>query len=109
MAKIKHFADINGQTIELIAVASMKNSEFAAKFPGVKGRRYDSFSMFVGVSAGMKWSDAVPVTRVIQYKSFPSKHVCDARCMGATGKTMNCECSCGGKNHGRGFNCEAAA
>ena len=23
---------------------------------------------------------------------------CDARCMGATGP--NCECSCGGKNHG---------
>lgn len=27
-------------------------------------------------------------------------HVCDARCMGATGPS--CECSCGGKNHGSG-------
>ena len=25
-------------------------------------------------------------------------HECDPRCTGATGK--NCECSCGGKNHG---------
>ena len=47
-------------------------------------------------------------TRCIQYKNFASKHVCDARCMGATGKTMNCECSCGGKNHGRGFAAEVA-
>lgn len=29
---------------------------------------------------------------------------CDARCMGAKGH--NCECSCGGANHGRGFICE---
>ena len=32
---------------------------------------------------------------------------CDGRCMGATGPV--CECSCGGKNHGRGsIVCEAA-
>ena len=28
-------------------------------------------------------------------------HVCDIRCMMATGP--DCECSCGGANHGRGF------
>lgn len=104
MATVKYF---NGET-ELVAVTSMQNKEFAAKFPNVKGRRYDGFSMRVGVAAGMKWSDAIPVERIINYKSNPSRHECDARCMGATGKTMNCECRCGGKNHGRmSFNCTA--
>lgn len=49
----------------------------------------------------------LPVERIVNYKSNPSKHECDARCMNASGRTMNCECSCGGKNHGKGkFNCE---
>lgn len=33
-------------------------------------------------------------------KGFQTEHVCDARCTSATGP--NCECSCGGKNHGAG-------
>lgn len=44
----------------------------------------------------------VKVERVVNYKSNPSRHECDARCMNASGRTMNCECACGGKNHGRG-------
>jgi hypothetical protein len=44
----------------------------------------------------------VPVERTVFYKSSPSKHVCDDRCVNATGRTMKCECSCGGKNHGKG-------
>jgi hypothetical protein len=49
-------------------------------------------------------------TRVVIRKSMPSNHECDARCMNATGRTMQCECSCGGKNHGKGNSliCEAA-
>jgi len=39
-----------------------------------------------------------PATRVIFYKLRPSLHRCDARCMNARGH--NCECSCGGANHG---------
>jgi hypothetical protein len=51
----------------------------------------------------------VQADRAVRYKSNPSRHECDARCMNATGRTMNCECSCGGKNHGRGgLVCEAA-
>lgn len=51
----------------------------------------------------------VRVTRVVQRKSNPSNHECDARCMFATGRSMQCECSCGGKNHGKGaITCEAA-
>lgn len=46
--------------------------------------------------------------RVVRLKSNPIKHVCDARCMNATGRIMQCECACGGKNHGAGsFNCSA--
>lgn len=52
----------------------------------------------------------IPVERVINFKSSPSSHECDARCMNASGRTMNCECSCGGKNHGRGaFACAEVA
>lgn len=52
---------------------------------------------------GEGWKqDYQPATRVVNYKSNPSRHECDARCMNASGKTMNCECACGGKNHGKG-------
>ena len=52
----------------------------------------------------------VTAERVIERKSGASNHKCDARCLNATGKIMKCECSCGGKNHGRGaFVCEVAA
>jgi hypothetical protein len=37
----------------------------------------------------------VPVTQVIAYTSTKK---CDARCVNA--KRHDCECSCGGKNHG---------
>lgn len=116
MAKVLYF---NGET-ELTAITGMKNAEFAARFPGVKGRRDDGYHMLVGRPVnvapqfiqGQGWdkSTLVPVERVINYKSNPSKHECDARCVNATGRTMNCECSCGGKNHGRGsFQCSEAA
>ena len=39
--------------------------------------------------------------RLIHYAAKPSRHSCDARCMSARGP--NCECHCGGKNHGAGF------
>ena len=55
---------------------------------------------------GLGWTGYVKVERSIRYKSNPSKHECDARCINATGRVMNCECSCGGKNHGKGaFKC----
>lgn len=38
-------------------------------------------------------------TRMIEYKSQPSLHKCDGRCLSAKGH--KCECECGGKNHGR--------
>ena len=57
-----------------------------------------------------KWiRPEIKVERKISYKSNPSRHECDARCINATGRTMQCECSCGGVNHGRGaFQCAAS-
>lgn len=116
MAKVLYF---NGET-ELHNVTGMDNKEFAKRFPGAKCRRYDGYSMWVGRPVGsverfipgQGWdkSDLLPVERVITYKSNPSRHECDARCMNANGRTMNCECSCGGKNHGRAnFICNEVA
>jgi hypothetical protein len=42
------------------------------------------------------------ITRTVRLKSSPSRHVCDVRCINAKGRAMECECACGGKNHGRG-------
>jgi hypothetical protein len=102
MTSIRHFSDLGGQAVELGAIAPMGNAEFAARFPGVRGRRYDGYSMMVGFPAGRAHaSQALPVTRSIQYKSNPSLHVCNAKCVG--GKVNGvCECRCGGKNHGVG-------
>lgn len=62
-----------------------------------------------GISAmawpGRKGIHAVPLhgsdlVRVVAYNPNGSKHACDARCR--TAKGHNCECSCGGVNHGIG-------
>lgn len=97
---------------ELDFIQGLLNNDFAAQFPNMKGRRYDGFSMMVGSPIGSprsydhaakRWtSTLLPVQRIIEYKSRPSRHECDGRCLNATGRTMQCECSCGGKNHGRG-------
>jgi hypothetical protein len=92
MATTKYFSGDK----EVTYYGPMKNAAFAAAFPGVKGKWFDSFARIVGKADGV----VLPVTRVITYKSNPSLHKCDARCMNATGG--NCECSCGGKNHGAG-------
>lgn len=43
----------------------------------------------------------VKISRVVDYKIKGTKHKCDSRCQSARGRTMNCECACGGKNHGK--------
>jgi hypothetical protein len=95
MAKLKYFSTCQGEVVELTAIAhsgavSTKAQEFSGLCPTC-GSRHQA-------------------QRQINYKAFPSKHECDARCINAQGRTMNCECSCGGKNHGKGrFNCTAEA
>lgn len=99
MANFKFFADLNGETIPLHGnILGIKNAEFAAKYPGLKGRRFDSFEMQAMYGPD---NQLYPVTRVIEFKSNPSRHECDARCLHAKGRIMKCECSCGGKNHGK--------
>jgi hypothetical protein len=86
--------------------ATVRNERFAALFPGVKGLRDDSFSKLIGFAADVPYkfdgTGSQPVDRVIYFKKNPSLHKCDARCLNAKGH--NCECSCGGKNHGAGSN-----
>lgn len=91
MANIKFFADrADGTTLEFSRVDYRSRKDI---------RGYDRV-------AG-QW---VQCNRKVEYKANPSRHECDARCMNATGRTMKCECACGGKNHGRGtFSCAAEA
>jgi hypothetical protein len=102
---MKYFSDVGGATVELLSnsIYGMNNAEFVQRWPDIKGKRYDSFRMCVGLPPDGKYKqDELPLTRRINYKSHPSKHECDARCMHAKGRTMNCECRCGGANHGIG-------
>lgn len=108
MADIRYFSDADGEARELRSVTQMRNAEFAARFPGVKGRRADGYTMWVGLPDGGRvrfvgdTADYLPVTRAITYKNFPSRHQCNAKCLG--GKVNGtCECQCGGKNHGAGM------
>lgn len=88
MANIKYFADVDGETFEFANVDHRG------------GKSSDPRSGTWGWSKERnQW---MKVTRKVGYKAFPSKHECDDRCMFANGRTMNCECRCGGKNHGKG-------
>ncbi|MBN6738934.1 hypothetical protein LGM85_30435 [Burkholderia multivorans] len=97
MARMKYF---NG-TQELHGIHGMDREAFANAFPKARGRRYDGFTMMVGYPTDGN-GGPVPVERVIEFKSNPSRHACDSRCLNAQGKVMRCECACGGQNHGRG-------
>lgn len=86
MAKIKYFADTATGSLEWIDGQG-----------GVDYRTRNDIRGFDRASG--EW---VKITRTVEMKSSPSRHHCDDRCMNATGRTMKCECACGGKNHGRG-------
>ena len=80
--------------------AIMSNKEASVRFPGVKVKRYDSFSVMVGYTTDAMplMEEILPITRVIRYNENGSKHECDSRCRNAKGS--DCECSCGGRYHG---------
>lgn len=87
----------------------MANFLFLADIPGAeplssKRADYDqgSSEMPRFYVEGPGW---IRATRIVIRKANPSRHECDARCVNASGRTMQCECSCGGKNHGRGMVC----
>ncbi len=102
MANIKYFSG----TEQVFDATSMDNKAVIAAFGALVGKKYDSYSRLVGFAKGthscerIKYVGAKPVTRVIDFKSNPSLHKCDARCRHAKGG--NCECSCGGQFHGAG-------
>lgn len=104
MARFAYFADCNGTTVQLDRIA----------FKGGSTKRASSFEGYpVGFTPefvqGAGWTKRTTATRMIEMKTSPSRHECDARCLNATGLVMKCECSCGGKNHGRGsFVCAEA-
>lgn len=110
MANFKYFNGIE----QLTGVYPLSPKEFTERFPGATAKRDGSYYLIgrpesVDVS-GMLRAQVnelyVPAERAIEYKKNPSKHKCDARCQNATGRIMKCECSCGGRNHGLGFNAE---
>ncbi len=99
--RFRYFSDLTGTPVELCSIDYMRNEEFAARFPGVKGMRVDGYSKLVGRVAGRLTDGPLPVTRKIDYKAQPSLHACNAKCLG--GKVNGtCECQCGGRNHGAG-------
>lgn len=94
MAKIKYFAEYQGQPVELVGV--VHNGGYFYKASSFEGRAPDGTRLVA--------------QRMVNMKPNPSRHDCDSRCIFATGRIMRCECSCGGKNHGRGyFSCEATS
>lgn len=88
---------------ELKAGFALKNEIVRGKFNRevfqASIQRFDSFSLMVGTLDG-KWNETefLPVTRIIRFDESGSGHKCDARCQSAKGG--QCECECGGKNHG---------
>jgi hypothetical protein len=91
---VKHYSG----TVELTQVFPLDLNKFLA-IGGVKSKHnsYDSFSRKVGMPKDGP-AAVLPVTRTIFFKRNPSLHKCDARCQSAKGH--DCECQCGGKNHG---------
>lgn len=109
MARFAYFTDLaDGTTLEWRDTVQryedgrgmLHSREIAAKVGYRNG-------VLHGYDAERGW---IAITRQIEMKSSPSRHKCDDRCMYAEGRTMKCECSCGGVNHGKGarFVCEAA-
>lgn len=95
---VRLFSDIDGETFELFGyIAGMERAEFSARFPSVKGKKFDGKRYQVAKDSTGR---ILPVTRAIEFKKTAKVKRCDSRCLYALGP--NCECQCGGVNHGRG-------
>lgn len=92
MAKVTYYS---GETV-INGVYPIPNAKFL-EIGGVYSRHnyYDGFRRMAGEVNGA----VVPVTRKVFFKSNPSMHKCGAKCLHAKGH--DCECECGGKNHGK--------
>ncbi len=97
----KYFYDSDNRgTVELTSAHAMRNTDFAIHWPDVAGLRYDSFHKWVGMPVIGREQGPLPITRIIVYKTAPSRHECNAKCVGGNPRGT-CECKCGGANHGR--------
>lgn len=109
MARLAYFTDLpTGETLvwcdERVKIGEDRMG--CARYREVPAKVGYRNGVLCGYHEAHGW---LPVGRTVEMKSSPSLHDCDARCFNATGRVMKCECSCGGKNHGRGaFMCEAA-
>jgi len=74
----------------------MDNAVLPQSFPGIVGKRADSFTRWVTFNAA---GEAMPVTRKIEFKKNPSLHKLYARCRMRRAVRVNA--SCGGKSWGR--------
>jgi hypothetical protein len=87
--------------VELRGSYPLSREAVRAQFPTGIIKRYDSFSLLVGTVDGKySTSNFLPVTRIVHHNPKGSQHKCDGRCLNA--KRGDCECSCGGMNHGAG-------
>ncbi|GHE76022.1 hypothetical protein GCM10019059_39220 [Camelimonas fluminis] len=102
MARYAFFADLSDGTI-----LDWRDTLVKGKVQAARGISAGSPRDIKGYDSVRGW---VKITRKIELKANPSRHDCDSRCFNATGRTMQCECSCGGKNHGRGsLKCDPAS
>ena len=83
--------------LELSSITSIPRADFL-ELGGIPSKHnyFDSFRRLAGKHDGVLY----PVTRTIFVKDNPSLHKCGTRCQHAKGH--DCECECGGKNHGIG-------
>lgn len=88
--------------VELKGAYPLSRATVRELFPTGKIQKYDDFNLLVGTVDGQYRTSGgfLPVTRIIRFNPEGSNHKCDGRCLNA--KRGDCECSCGGKNHGAG-------
>ena len=112
MARYAHFADLDDGTV--LEWRDTSEATGDTDLFGNPRRRDVPAKIQHDGRRRLGWSETrrawVPITRSVALKSSPSRHVCDVRCINAKGRAMECECACGGRNHGRGafLRCVAA-
>jgi hypothetical protein len=101
---IKHFAECAGAIVELDGIIRWADTR---EFERIIGRPIGPKEKLVREGRLFAYGLCAdcgrihPSGRRISYSAKPSRHACNALCMSARGP--NCECRCGGKNHGAGF------
>jgi hypothetical protein len=83
------------------AILSAKNMQFGTVIGAPRLCDYSAGHIFDNRS------DWLPVERRVRFLTKADPHQCDWRCVGAK-PGGDCWCSCGGRNHGRNYHCEAA-